>query len=980
MKEIQEQAKTDFDLGRTAMKPGEVRQEFADQAKKVGLANRDIVKTYDDAYRKAKKVKADADEAKKTAPKEIAKAPLRNPIEWLIGLVVGALIALFTKTIVNTVTKIWSAVNTWIYQRFSGTLLFRNIALRKYRQALIDSYQTLKIPFRRDRFAMADVYVPLKVVEKDHKWEDVESKSTEEGLRQARKQRRQSAIDTLNLLSDYKRLMVVGEPGSGKTMLLRYLALNYGTGKLRLVDEPIVVLLELHRLSGGTDITSELVEALARSNFPNGKKFLEQALKKGQLVLLLDGLDEVNSSDRPEVEQRIKDFLKKYPCRVVITCRTRVYQNEFDNVVDQTLEVIEFTDAQIQQFLRPWKDKMPPEKPLEQLVQALNDRPRIKELARNPLLLTIISHLYSEPEFVLPSSRAEFYREATERLLRRDEEDPDKPEIQNQFTWKTKRGVLRHLALYAQDSSRQRGQDRKSLSFRETVDEVKSALPDLNLDREKAEGILDEIVERSGLLLRIDGGDRYQFSHLTLQEFFAASALTDNPKEMNSRVKSDMNAWREVVKLWCGLAEDSTNVIRSIYANQPLLAFECLADAEKINAALANEMIQRFQQEFGQVRTDDSVEKAFAAVAADARPRGSQIFEFLAETVIQPKSNTHKILAMNALSLSNLPKAARTLAQHYTGTPDSRQAMVRMGDLAIGELSKLAEAGHIRAIDDLMMIGTPEAARAILPFLWSKDDLFAGESAWYLGTLISNPATEELLHRVQLTPEQTISNQWDWIWEPFPTPHNSSLPKITARIAELLNQHVRSVEGRGDAPLRSVDPRLTIPICAFNDELVNHLPTKLSQTAENLLTASPETLNFNQAQECILELLPSTPRGSTWRDLLRIQPLQFQLRLLSQLVRSRKPRHQDWFNLFRRVKFDFVQSWQYRAIILLSFVASIGAIAESIYLPFQDKEAWSSWLLGIPILVIVYAWIFIWQGIPGKGHNQTNQVSTRFIS
>ena len=41
-------------------------------------------------------------------------------------------------------------------------------------------------------------------------------------------------------------------------------------------------------------------------------------------------------------------------------------------------------------------------------------------------------------------------------------------------------------------------------------------------------------MERSGLFLKIDGGDRYQFPHLTLQEYFAAVALTDNPRQADS--------------------------------------------------------------------------------------------------------------------------------------------------------------------------------------------------------------------------------------------------------------------------------------------------------------------------------------------------------------------------------------------------------------------------------------------------------------
>ena len=55
---------------------------------------------------------------------------------------------------------------------------------------------------------------------------------------------------------------------------------------------------------------------------------------------------------------------------------------------------------------------------------------------------------------------------------------------------------------------------------------VGSVLPKLNLDAKDAQNILDEMVTRSGLILSIDGGLRYQFAHLTLQEYFAAEELS----------------------------------------------------------------------------------------------------------------------------------------------------------------------------------------------------------------------------------------------------------------------------------------------------------------------------------------------------------------------------------------------------------------------------------------------------------------------
>ena len=128
------------------------------------------------------------------------------------------------------------------------------------------------------------------------------------------------------------------------------------------------VLLELNRLNelkalNLEEFQAKLVEAFKREDFPDANNFVSQGLKNGNLMLLLDGLDEVNSNVRDRVINLIKDLLDTYQkCLVIITCRSAVYNNEFFDVVNQTLEIVEFSDQQIRNFLKAWKGQLPPEK------------------------------------------------------------------------------------------------------------------------------------------------------------------------------------------------------------------------------------------------------------------------------------------------------------------------------------------------------------------------------------------------------------------------------------------------------------------------------------------------------------------------------------------------------------------------------------------------------------------------------------------
>jgi energy-coupling factor transporter ATP-binding protein EcfA2 len=678
-------------------------------------------------------------------------------------------------TVISDTLKKWlnqslDAIGKWIYKTFAGTPLFENIALKKYRQALIDKYQKLNIPFRPHRpLEMREIYVSLKAFKASDR----------------------SLIEAENAVQKYRRLVVKGAPGSGKSMLLKYLALSYSEGRFKnLSDRPVPILLELNRLNEANltveKLEQHLVAACDRHNFPKANRFISQGLKDGRLLLLLDGLDEVSSGVRSSVVRCLKDFLEleNYKkCRVIITCRTAVYHNEFVDNTKETLEIDEFSDQQMRCFLQAWKSEMPTEKSVEQLIQNLRAKPKIMALARNPLLLTIIAYLYTDTPFVLPHSRAEFYTKATDVLLElRDQER----NIPNQYSGVNKRRVLQHLALYAQDSANRQQQDRRSLLDSEVWEQVKQVLPSLNLEPKEANSIVDEIVKRSGLLLRIDGGQRYYFPHLTLQEYFVAAALTDKQDELIQKWKNAPSDWLEIVKLWCGLANNSTDLITAVYQQDALTAFECLADAQEVKPEVAQKIIDYFKT---QLRTDESICSAFGSVAADFRPRGKELFDFLVDSLDNSASQK---AAAKALSATNLPQAVEQLVIYYdpnqphfievrealirrwkelfdflvdsasqkaaakalsaTNLPQAveqlviyydpnqphfievREALIRMGGLAVNQLESLARKGSIEAMDDLVKIAIPEAAEALARL--QEDPNLSGKVSFRLAALL----------------------------------------------------------------------------------------------------------------------------------------------------------------------------------------------------------------------------------------------------
>ncbi|RCJ37309.1 hypothetical protein A6770_14330 [Nostoc minutum NIES-26] len=930
---------------------------------KVGLTAPEIAKIYEEEYTKQK-------EAKESSLQE----QLLPKMGWVAAGFLF-LVLIFRDVVTEWVKKFFNAIGTGIYNRFAGSRLFRGIALRKYQQGLIDKYQELHIPFRPHRpLKVSEVYVPLKVKG---------ASNTEQ-------------IDAYHAVNEYRRLMVTGDPGSGKSMLLKHLALSYAEARLYLPEQPILVLLELHRLSDAQKSLEQLlVEALARDNFPHAEHFVEHSLEQGTLMLLFDGLDEVNSSDRWRVVQQIKDILDQRPkCRVVITCRKAVYRGEFAEVVDRTLEVVEFSDRQIRHFLGSWKRDMPADKSIEQLMQTLHDRPRIMALARNPLMLTIVAYLYTDTRFVLPHSRAEFYRKSTDILLDQWHQE------HNRYQARDKRLVLQHLALYNQDSANYQQQDRRSIKFTTVLEQVRQVLPGLNLQPDQdALPLLNEIVERSGLLLAIDGGDKYQFAHLTLQEFFAAAELIDKADDLFNRFQKDKDAWRETIKLWCGIAGDSTALLQKTYTEDPITAFECLADAQKVDQALAEQIINYFKVQLGTVSNTTAVEEAFGAVAADSRPRGKEVLEFLAETLATSQEPARRIAAANALSLTNLPNAAQVLASNYANRQEIGTPLIRMGDLAVPALASLAANGSVEAMDDLLTIGTPDAAKALVPLLWQQDDRIAARAAWCLAALLHQPNVEEGLRDYSLTEEQRRADKLNWIWQPFNEPASSAVPLIAGRIAYLIEK--APIEIAPTIP-PALDPRLVIPLCSIqlveemNLSVIEEQPTpELVKMIDELFRDSAPQLveniksqkgidSIQVVQEVILLLatpstqIPKSPdlQAQFVEEVLKITKASsrhcylwagltsnIKCNLLPCLLKANStetlPTHSDWLNIFRPIKYEFDKSWHYRLIIALLATISIIALSMMVNIVFHYSIlfSWSNVLLliiSIPIIGCFY--------------------------
>jgi NACHT domain len=122
-----------------------------------------------------------------------------------------------------------------------------------------------------------------------------------------------------------RRLVVIGEPGAGKTVLA--LLLTLGLLRSRGRGEPVPVLLPASSWDPVTEPFDTWIARTLATSFYSGRADAVDRLLKRQLVLpIVDGLDEISENSRRVAIREINDSL--YQGRaIVVTCRAVEYQD-----------------------------------------------------------------------------------------------------------------------------------------------------------------------------------------------------------------------------------------------------------------------------------------------------------------------------------------------------------------------------------------------------------------------------------------------------------------------------------------------------------------------------------------------------------------------------------------------------------------------------------------------------------------------------
>jgi hypothetical protein len=390
-----------------------------------------------------------------------------------------------------------------------------------------------------------------------------------------------------DVLAHHQQVLVLGDSGTGKTMLLRYVVLEYArillednidsngdqatAGKRVDMARPLPIYVDLasyveNRLRDETLIEFALRMAVELTQEESLRPLLEQMLANGQCLLLLDGLDQAASDEQRRMlvaeVTRASETCHGSGNQIAVTSRLAGYDvaplpPSFAGYVIHPLE-----RSQLLSFLLRWKLALAlMHRPLMDKDEALRRiHPDMVALARQittnsrlyvtvntPLLLRMLVAVY-QPGMMLSPQRVAVYQLVADALIREwrlAQRETNQPAVLEHEVIP----LLGELAYWLQ-ASRPTGLLTEQ-ELRQILGRIWSRMrPGVPPEQvyEAIGNFIGILRVHSGVLIEL-APQRYGFIYHGLQEYFAARYMVASYRHAASRIREHLHdpRWDEVI-------------------------------------------------------------------------------------------------------------------------------------------------------------------------------------------------------------------------------------------------------------------------------------------------------------------------------------------------------------------------------------------------------------------------------------------------
>jgi hypothetical protein len=344
------------------------------------------------------------------------------------------------------------------------------------------------------------------------------------------------------MLGTNQRILVEGAAGTGKSTVLRYLALRVldgglpGFGLVRGNSALIPFLLKLRSLIKDDQLRMPRPDDLIAQVAPllNGQKpkdWEAGLLDGGRAIVLIDGIDEIRESHRPGVINWLRESIAWYPkAFYLVTSRpAAIHEKMREDLRDlgfATAKLEPMTGIQVDDFIDRWyraaagSDRYRQygeTADIEALARRLRDdlgsRSDLQSLATTPLLCAVICAVNLH-WWHLPARRTELYDSALQLLLERRD-------VQRSIRGSEQLRAHESQLMLARIAFRMLMNDEDSISRPSALNAIAELAEHSGYS---ADYMLQQLMEQTGLLQEASA-DLVEFRYSSFQDYLAAGEI-----------------------------------------------------------------------------------------------------------------------------------------------------------------------------------------------------------------------------------------------------------------------------------------------------------------------------------------------------------------------------------------------------------------------------------------------------------------------
>lgn len=342
------------------------------------------------------------------------------------------------------------------------------------------------------------------------------------------------ALQSPDSIKEFRRLVVAGVAGQGKSILFRYLALH------DLANKRLPLFIELRNFDHAKSVRNLLLTEIETLGFVSNDEILDFLLDSGRCILYLDAFDEIPHTLQSKARKEIEDIARKHAtCTILVSTRPTL-SIESSNLF-RVAKLDNLRPEEAKAALRKMCAESDDVQKIEQELENANHR--IANLLTTPLMVALLLlHHRLSGEF--PETEQAFFGDLFDVLLRRH--DQTKGYLRKRHSAASEL-ELHDMFGYTSFACRQKGAVVMARS--ELVKVVDSGREFYRKDYDSGQ-VLQDIIEGTNLLL--EEGASCRFAHKAIQEFYAARFLIGQPDQniqqfLNNRIQK-WEQWEQLLE------------------------------------------------------------------------------------------------------------------------------------------------------------------------------------------------------------------------------------------------------------------------------------------------------------------------------------------------------------------------------------------------------------------------------------------------